>query len=83
MICTDECDEDEDIISYQRKGNTMYTYDQRMKAVKLFIESNINENIVIKNLGYPSPGALRSWYKEYMCNNDLRKESKGKPRFTQ
>lgn len=61
----------------------MYTYDQRMKAVRTYIESHFNENCVIETLGYPSPNALRAWYKEYLTTGTLHKKSLLKPRYTQ
>ena len=52
----------------------MYTYDQRMKAVRTYIESHFSENYVIETLGYPSPNALRVWYKEYLTTGTLHKK---------
>ena len=43
----------------------MYSQEERMAAVHAYINSNFNENHVIKTLGYPSQNALRNWYKEY------------------
>ena len=43
----------------------MYSYEERMKAVQLYIESGCNETLVYNTLGYPSPNALRQWYREY------------------
>ena len=34
-------------------------------------------------LGYPSPNALRSWYKEYKATGTLHEKSRPKPRYTQ
>ena len=39
----------------------MFTLEERQKAVDLFIESGRNENVVIRELGYPSPVCLRKW----------------------
>ena len=42
----------------------MYTFEERMKAVELYIQSGYSEGIVIRTLGYPFYTALRNWYKE-------------------
>ena len=41
----------------------MYSLEDRMRAVQLYIKSGCNEGTVIRELGYPSPTALRNWYK--------------------
>lgn len=46
----------------------MYTFEERMKAVELYIQSGYSEGIVIRTLGYPSYTALRNWYKEYLSS---------------
>ena len=49
----------------------MYTLEERMKAVELYIQSGFSEGAVIRTLGYPSHTALRYWYKEYLLNGEL------------
>lgn len=61
----------------------MYTFEERMKAVELYIQSGCSEGTVIRTLGYPSHTALRNWYKEYLAMGSLRKGSAPKPRYTQ
>lgn len=61
----------------------MFTLEERQKAVELFIKSGRNENIVIQELGYPSPVCLRNWYKEFMTTGTLHEKSKSKPKFTE
>jgi len=60
----------------------MYSHEDKLKAVQLYIESSRKERTVINVLGYPSPNALRQWYEEYIQTGELHKKSKGKPRFT-
>ena len=60
----------------------MYSLEERAKAVKLFIESDCSESTVIRTLGYPSPNALRSWYKEYLSTGQLHATSVQKPHYT-
>ena len=42
----------------------MYSLEERMSAVQLYIKSGFSEGAVIRELGYPSPVALRNWNKE-------------------
>lgn len=61
----------------------MYSQEERMAAVHAYVDSHFNENYVIRTLGYPSPNALRSWYKEYKAPGTLHAKSRSKPRYTQ
>lgn len=61
----------------------MYTFEERMKAVELYIQSGCSEGTVIRTLGYPPHTALRNWYKEYLSMGSLRIGSAPKPRYTQ
>lgn len=61
----------------------MYSLEDRMRAVQLYIESGSSEGAVIRELGYPSPTALRNWYKEYLRNGWLHATSAPKPRYTE
>lgn len=62
---------------------SMYSYEERMKAVKLYIKYEHSLASVIHELGYPSSKALYKWFKEYEENGDLSKTSKRKREFTQ
>ena len=55
----------------------MYSLEERAKAVKLYIDAGCNESTVIRTLGYPSPNALRSWYKEYLSSSKTLRTSFG------
>lgn len=61
----------------------MYSYQERMKAVKLYIKYEHSLASVIQELGYPSSKALYKWFKEYEKNGDLPKTSKRGRLFTQ
>ncbi len=56
-----------------------YTYEERMKAVRLYIQYDSSPSAVIHELGYPSRNMLTAWYREYMAagklpgKNNLRK----------
>ena len=43
----------------------MYPCEERMQAVKAYIALEYQANQTIRELGYPSHEALRSWYREY------------------
>ena len=60
----------------------MYTLEERKAAVALLIATNFNEGLVIKTLGYPSPNALRQWYREYQKTGTLHDKCRPKARFT-
>ena len=51
--------------------------------MQLHIESGCSESVVICTLGYPSYGALRNWYREYIRTGELRATSAPKPRYTE
>ncbi|WP_276648675.1 transposase [Trichococcus flocculiformis] len=46
----------------------MYSYEERIKAVKLYIKYEHSLASVIQELGYPSSKALYIWFKEYEEN---------------
>ena len=50
----------------------MYTYEQRMKAVELYIKYEHRVTAVLREQGHPHPNFLARWYKEYMENGDLK-----------
>ena len=52
----------------------MYSYDERIKAVKLYIQYDLSAASVIRELGYPDRHSLRLWYKEYIEKGDLKKK---------
>lgn len=61
----------------------MYSYEERMKAVQLYIESGCNETLVFNTLGYPSPNALRQWYREYHQTGALHCKANRQNRYSQ
>lgn len=52
----------------------MYTYEERMRAIQLYIKYDLNMAGVIRVLGYPSRQMLYNWYKEFAANGVLRKD---------
>jgi putative transposase len=52
----------------------MYSYEERMKAIQLFIQYDCSVSAVIHALSYPSRGMLYNWYKEYQETGSLRSD---------
>ena len=42
----------------------MYSYDDRLRAVRLYIKLGKRVGLTIRQLGYPTKNALKSWYRE-------------------
>ncbi|RWY36629.1 IS3 family transposase, partial [Falsigemmobacter intermedius] len=49
----------------------MYSYEERMRAVALYIKRGKRSHATIRELGYPSRNALKGWYLEYERQQDL------------
>ncbi len=43
----------------------MYSYEDRIKAVKLYIKLGKRTAPTIRKLGYPTKNSLKCWYREY------------------
>ena len=59
-----------------------YSYDERMKAVQLFIKYDLSPSAVIHELGYPSRNRLRAWYREYAENGTLIADNERMTKYT-
>lgn len=44
----------------------MYSREERMKAIRLYIKYNESASDAIRELGYPDRKTLRVWYKNYL-----------------
>ena len=40
----------------------MYSYEERIRAVKYYISCGCNAALTVRKLGYPSARALADWY---------------------
>ena len=49
----------------------MYSYEDRIRAVELYVRLGKRLNATIRQLGYPTKNALRGWYREYEQRLDL------------
>lgn len=50
----------------------MYSYEERLRAVKLYIRLGKRVGLTIRQLGYPTKNALKGWHQEYEQRRDLR-----------
>lgn len=50
----------------------MYSYEERIRAVKLYIKLGGRLGATIRKLGYPTKNSLISWYREYEREQDLQ-----------
>jgi len=49
----------------------MYPYEDRIRAVKLHIKLGKRTGAIIRQLGYPTKNALKSWHREFEQSQDL------------
>lgn len=49
----------------------MYSYEDRLRAVQLYIKFAKRLGLAIRKLGYPTKNALITWHREYEQRNDL------------
>ena len=43
----------------------MYSYEERLRAVKLYIKLGKRVQATIRELGYPTKNPLKGWHREY------------------
>src|ERR1700761_1123893 len=60
----------------------MYSYDDRIRAVELYIKLGRRLKATIRQLGFPTKNALKGWYREYKCRGDLAKEFHRTPKYS-
>ncbi len=60
----------------------MYSYEQRKKAVELYIKFDKSAYSVVRELGYPTFNMLKLWYREYLEEGDLHKKSRMQSGYT-
>ena len=49
----------------------MYSYEDRLRAVRLFIKLGKRVGLTIRQLGYPTKNALKAWHRAYEQHEDL------------
>jgi len=50
----------------------MYSYEDRIRAVRLFIKLGKRTGATIRQLGYPTKNALKGWHRQYEQGRDLQ-----------
>ena len=61
----------------------MYSYEDRLRAVRLCIKLGKRVGLAIRQLGYPMKNALKSWHLEYEQRLDLPAGYVRRPRYSQ
>jgi transposase-like protein len=61
----------------------MYSYEDRLRAVRLFIKLGERVGLTIRQLGYPTKNALKSWHREYVQRLDLPAGYVRRPKYSQ
>jgi transposase InsO family protein/transposase-like protein len=61
----------------------MYSYEDRLRAVQLYIKLGKRLGLTIRQLGYPTKNALKTWYCEYEQRLDLPAGYARQPRYSQ
>ena len=60
----------------------MYSYEERLKAVQLYIQYDLSAASVIRELGYPDYKSLIAWYKQYKETGKLINNSEPYTKYT-
>lgn len=61
----------------------MYSYEDRLRAVKLYIKLGKRVGLTIRQLGYPTKNALKAWCREYEQRQDLAAVYVRLPKYSQ
>jgi len=61
----------------------MYSYEDRLRAVRLYIKLGKRIAATIRQLGYPTKNALKSWHREYEQRLDLPTGYVWLPKYSQ
>ena len=61
----------------------MYSYEDRLRAVQLYIKLGKRIGLTIRQLGYPTKNALKTWYQEYEQSQELRARYTRPAKFSQ
>ena len=61
----------------------MFSYGDRLRAVRLYIKLGKRVGLTIRQLGYPTENALKSWHREYEKRHDLPAGYVRQPMYSQ
>jgi putative transposase len=60
----------------------MYSYDDRLRAVQLYIKLGKRAGLTVRQLGYPTKNALKAWHRAYEQLHDLPSGYVRDPKYT-
>jgi putative transposase len=60
----------------------MYSYDDRLRAVQLYIKLGKRAGLTIRQLGYPTKNALKAWHRAYEQRHGLPRAYMREPKYT-
>lgn len=60
----------------------MYSYEDRLRAVRLYIKLGKRVGATIRQLGYPTKNALKSWHREFERQLDLHAGYARQPKYS-
>jgi putative transposase len=60
----------------------LYSYEDRLRAIALYIHYDHASATTVRELRYPSRKALHRWYREYEQSGDLHSEYRKKPEYS-
>ena len=61
----------------------MYSYEDRLRAVRLYIKLGKRVGLTIRQLGYPTKNALKQWHRDYQPRLDLPPRYMRRPKYSQ
>lgn len=61
----------------------MYSYEDRLRAVRLYIKLGKRVGLTIRQLGYPTKNALKNWHREYEQHLGLSGGYVRRPKYSQ
>lgn len=61
----------------------MYSYEDRLRALRLYNKLGRRIGLTIRRMGYPTKNALKPWYREYEQNHELRAGCTRPTKFSQ
>jgi putative transposase len=62
----------------------MYSYEERLRAVKLYLKYGRRMKATIRELGYPTKNSLKAWYDEFEETGDVQAQYvRAKPKYSQ
>src|SRR6185437_13737679 len=60
----------------------MYSYEDRLRAVRLYMKLGKRVVLTIRQLGYPTKNALKSWHREYEQRLELPAGYARQPKYS-